>query len=188
MKLLKKTEYNTKIKNFEDKIPDIGNLVRKTILNTKTKEVKNKIPSITGLATALAITAVEHKTPSISNLVWKRDYNMKTTEINKKLTDHTHDNYITIAEFKKLAANVFNARLAQANIVTKTDFYAKLSSLNRKVTSNKTKPLLRENELSYLRGKNYFDESGMQNYYTFQPVGGYLRIAYTNNINYVLSW
>ena len=33
----KKTEYNAKIKNIEDKIPDITNLVTKTILNTRTK-------------------------------------------------------------------------------------------------------------------------------------------------------
>ena len=32
-----KTEYNTKIKSIEDKIPDISNLATKTILNTKIK-------------------------------------------------------------------------------------------------------------------------------------------------------
>ena len=63
----------------------------------------------------------------------------------KKLTDHNHDKYITTPEFNTLAANVFNARLAQASLVTKTDFDAKLSSLNRRITSNKTKHLLVEN-------------------------------------------
>ena len=33
--VVKKTEYNAKIKNIEDKIPDITNLATKTILNTK---------------------------------------------------------------------------------------------------------------------------------------------------------
>ena len=33
--VVKKTEYNTKIKNIEDKIADICNLATKTILNTK---------------------------------------------------------------------------------------------------------------------------------------------------------
>ena len=42
------------------------------------------------------------------------------------LTDHKHDKYITTAEFNKLAADVFNTRLVQANLVTKTDFDAKL--------------------------------------------------------------
>ena len=113
------------------------------------------------------MAAVENKIPSISNLVGKTDYNAKITEIDKKLTDHNHDKYITTPEFNTLAANVFNARLVQANLVTKTDFDAKLSNLNRKITSNKTRHLLIDNELSYFRGKNYFDEDGTQNYYIF---------------------
>ena len=43
---------------------------------------------------------------------------------------------------------LFNARLAQSNLITKTDFDAKLSSLNKKITSNKTKDLLVENDLN----------------------------------------
>ena len=69
----------------------------------------------------------------------------------KKFTDHNHDKYITTPEFNKLSTDVFNARLAQANLITKTDFDAKLSSLNRKITQNKTKHLLVENELKKLK-------------------------------------
>ena len=58
---------------------------------------------------------------------------------------------IKIPEFITLAANVFNVRLARANFETKTDFDAKLSSLNRKITSNKSKHLLVENELKKLK-------------------------------------
>ena len=62
----------------------------------------------------------------------------------------------------------FNARLAQANLITKTDFDTKLSSLNRKVTANKSNYLLIENELkklktfdsSYFIGKRHFEEDG----------------------------
>ena len=50
-----------------------------------------------------------------------------------------------------ILASVFNARLAQANLITKRDFDVKLSSLNRKITSNKTKHLLVENELKKLK-------------------------------------
>ena len=50
-----------------------------------------------------------------------------------------------------MAVDVFNARLAQANLTTKIDFDAKLSSLNRKITANKTKHLLVENELKKLK-------------------------------------
>ena len=66
------------------------------------------------------------------SLVEKTDYNTKITEIEKKLTAHNHDKYITTPEFNKLTADVFNAKLAQASLVTKTDFDAKLWSLNRK--------------------------------------------------------
>ena len=71
-----------------------------------------------------------------------------------------------------LAANVFDKRLAQANLITKTGFDAKLSSLNRKITVNKTKHFLNDNDLSYYRGKQYFDEgSGKQNFLVFLPMG-----------------
>ena len=40
-----------------------------------------------------------------------------------------------------------NVRLAHGNLITKADFDAKLSSLNRKITLNKTKHLFVENEL-----------------------------------------
>ena len=40
MMLLKKDVYNVKIKNIEDKIPNIANLATNTMLNAKT-EVKN---------------------------------------------------------------------------------------------------------------------------------------------------
>ena len=61
----------------------------------------------------------------------KTDYDTKFSELEKKFSDHNHDKYITIPEFNTLAADVFNARLAQANLITKKDFDAKLLSLNR---------------------------------------------------------
>ena len=39
----KTAEYNAKIKNIEDKIPDISNLATKTTLNIKINEVKMKL-------------------------------------------------------------------------------------------------------------------------------------------------
>ena len=149
--LVKKTEYSAKIKNIEDKIPDISNLATKINLNTKTNEVKNEIPSINGLATSSELATVENKIPITLNLVKKTDYNTKVKEIEKKLTDHDHDKYITTPKFDKLASGVFNARLVQANLIKRTDFDAKLLSLNRNITSNKTKHLLDENELNKLK-------------------------------------
>ena len=67
------------------------------------------------------------------------DYDTNITEIEKKLTDHNHDKYVTTPEFNTLAASVFNARLTQANLVTKTDFGNSVSSLDRKITAKNKK-------------------------------------------------
>ena len=67
--VVKKTEYNAKIKNIKDKIPDIINVATKITLNAKITEIKGKIPSINNLATNTAFTAVENKIPNVSNLV-----------------------------------------------------------------------------------------------------------------------
>ena len=69
-------------------------------------------------------------------------------------------------------------------MITKTDFDAKLSSLNRKTTANKSKHFLVENELkklktfdsSYFMGKSHFDEDGTQNYLVFQPINRYFKV------------
>ena len=53
--IIKKDVCNAKIKNIEDKIPDITNLATNTTLNAKINEVKGKIPSITNLATTFAV-------------------------------------------------------------------------------------------------------------------------------------
>ena len=92
-----------------------------------------------------------------------------------------------------MAADVFKARLSQANWITKTDFDAKLSSLNRKITQNKTKDLLVQNELknpktfdlSYFNLKSRFEEDGTQNYLVIQQINRYFKIG---NSDYVLSW
>ena len=124
----------------------------------------------------------------------KRYYNTKITETEKKLTDRNHDKYITTSEFNKLTAEVFDARLAQANLVAKTDYDTKLKSVNRKITSNKTKHLLVENEFKklktfysiYFRGKSHFEEDGTQKYLVFQPMYRYFkRVAGVGSGNYI---
>ena len=45
--VVKNNVYNAKIKNIEDKIPNITNLATNNTLNAKINEVKNEIPSIT---------------------------------------------------------------------------------------------------------------------------------------------
>ena len=78
------------------------------------------------------MTAVENKIPSVSYLVKKTDYDTKVSEIERKITDHNHDKYITTPEFNKLTNENFDARLAQVDLVTKTDFDNKQSNLNNK--------------------------------------------------------
>ena len=39
----------------------------------------------------------------------------------KKITNHKDEKYITTPELTKLTAENFDARLAQANLITKTD-------------------------------------------------------------------
>ena len=132
-----KTKYNTDKKELENKIPVISGLVKKTEYNTKFTELENKIPDIK-----------QKRIPSVSNFVKKTDYNTQVTEISNKLNNHNHDKYVDTSEFNKLLAYVFNARLAQANLITKTDFDAKFFNLNRKITQHKSKHLLAENELN----------------------------------------
>ena len=73
----------------------------------------------------------------------------------------------------------------------------KLTCLNRKNTSNKSKHLLDENELkklktfdsSYFIGKSHFEEDGTQNYLVFQPMYRYFnRTAGVGNDNYIYYW
>ena len=113
-----KTNYNADKTELEKKIPDTSGLVKKTNYNTKIFEIEGKIPDVSNL-------------PDVSSPVKRTDYNTKITEIEKKLTDHIHD--------------VFNG---QASLITKMDFDSKLSNLNRKITTNKSKHLLVENELN----------------------------------------
>ena len=75
-------------------------------------------------------------------------------------------------------------------MITKTDFDAKLLSLNRKITANKSKHLLVENELnklktfdsSYFIGKSHFEEDGVQNYLVFQPITRYFKVIGNTNM------
>ena len=79
-------------------------------------------------------------------------------------------------------------------MITKTDFDAKLSSLNRKITANKSKHLLVVNELdklktfdsSYFIGKSHFKENCTQNTLVFQPIIKYFKVI--TDVGYISSW
>ena len=72
-----------------------------------------------------------------------------------------------------------------------------MQDISKRITSSKTKHLLVENELkklkildlSYFKGKGYFEEDGTQNYLVFQPMYRYFkRVAGVDSGNYVYLW
>ena len=170
-------------------------MVKKADFNTKVTEIENKIPSITGLAINSKLTAVEYKIPKVSSLVKKTDYNTKISEIENNVNDHNHDKYITTPEFNTMTATVFNARLAaQTDLIRKPEFDAKLKGISDRVTKNKTKHLLVENELkklktldlTYFWGKNYFKRNdGAQNTSVFQAMEKRFSLS---NVNQISKW
>ena len=73
-----------------------NDVIKKDVYNVKIKKIENKILSITNLATTTTLNAVENKTPD-------------------------HSKYITTPEFNMLTSENFSARLAQANLASKSD-------------------------------------------------------------------
>ena len=55
--------------NQNQKTPDTSGLVKKTNYDAKITELENKIPDVSNLATKTALTTVENKIPDVSNLV-----------------------------------------------------------------------------------------------------------------------
>ena len=160
-----KTKYDTEKSELENRIPDTNGLVRKTDYDAKKTDIEGKSPAVSNLLTKTALTTVENRIPSVRNSVKKADYNAKIIEIENKLNNHNHDKYITTPEFNTLAADVFNSRLSQANLVAKTIFDNTVSSLNSKIAEKKTKNGSIENEskklktfdLCYFIGKSHFE-------------------------------
>ena len=171
-----RSDFQDKISKIDKKVLDVSDLVEKPDFNAKVTEIEREIPSISGLATNTALTAAENKIPDVSSLVKKTDYNTKISEIENKVNYHNHDKYIATPEFYTMAADDFKARLAaQTDLIRKPDFGSKLKGIIDRVTKNKTKYLLVENELkklqkfnaAYLRGKNHFEEDSTKNYLVF---------------------
>ena len=109
-----KTNYQREKTKLEKKIPQVTDFVKKT----KLTKLENKNPNISNLAIKTALTIAQNKILDDSNIVKKTDYNTKITELENKLNNHNHDEYIKNLEFNTLAADVINARLAQANLIT----------------------------------------------------------------------
>ena len=65
--VVKKKDYNAKIKSIEDKISSITNLATNAALDAKINEVKGEIPNITNLTTTATLTTVENKISNVSD-------------------------------------------------------------------------------------------------------------------------
>ena len=153
-------------------IPDISSLVKATDFNNIVTEIEGRIPSIniTGLATNSELNAVENKIPDVSSFVKKTEFNTKVTEIEGKIPD-------------------------VSSLVKTTDFDPKLKQISDRVTKNKSKHLLVENELkklktfdlSYFKGENYFGDNNV-NYLVFEVSLKYLNFYDDSFHKPLLSW
>ena len=131
--------------------------LKKTGFNTKITEIEGKISDVSSLVTKFALTVVENKIPDVSSLVKTTHFNTKVTETEGKIPD-------------------------VSSLVKKTDFDTKFKNISHRVTKNKTKHFLVENELKklqkfdavYFRGKSHF-EDGTQNYLVFQTIYKYFK-------------
>ena len=111
------------------------------------------------------------------------------------------------AEITKINNDYFtNAALdaRHKDLVQKTTFESELKKVDDKVSADSLKMPSYEHKLkqrgdtindldkdaSYFRGKNYFGDDGMQNYFAFQPMHKYFKrvIDRTNNTVYVHYW
>ena len=108
-----------------------------------------------------------------------------------------HDKYITTPEFNKLSAESFAARLKQVNLLTKTDSDNKLTSFNKRITSNKTKHLevqkkvnsLITNDYNVFLGRMHFTGNDRsQNAFVYQPTLDKLKLKKYKGTDYALSW
>ena len=94
--LVKKTDYNAKVTDLENIIPDISNLATKTALTT----VENKISDISNLAIKTTLIKVSNTVPDINTLIKKGDYDTKIEKIESKYVSNTG----------------FDSKLSQANV------------------------------------------------------------------------
>ena len=119
-----RTKFTTGTDALDDKINKIEKSVTRLITEQEdyTDKVKKKIPEISGLASKTELTAVENKIPDVSDLATAS----ALTAVENKIPDIT-------------------------SLITKTDFDAKLKNISDRVTNNKSKDLLLDNELKKLK-------------------------------------
>ena len=128
---VKKTKFSGDINSLDDKIdkvekkiPDVSSLETKRNVTTLVKNLDNRIDevNISGLASKTELTDVENKIPDISGLATPS----ALTAVENKIPDIT-------------------------SFITKTDFDTKLKNISDRVTNNKSKDILLDNDLKKLK-------------------------------------
>ena len=150
-------------------------MVKKADFNTKVTEIEGKIPDISDLATKSALSVVENKITDVSSLVKKTDFNANATEIEGKIPDIS--NLVKKTDLNTKVTEIEGKIPDVSNLVKNKYFDTRLKIISDRVTKNKSKHLLVENEFkklekfdaAYFRGKSHFDgNDGSQNSLVFQ--------------------
>ena len=155
--VVKKADYNT-LKNKVDAI-DTSKFVSRTKFKTDTNalddkihKVEKKIPDISGLATKSSVTRLITEQEDYTDKVKKKIPDIKTelTAPENKIPDISG-----LATASALTA-VENKIPDITSLITKTDFDAKLKNISDRVTNNKSKYLLLDNELKKITNTCWF--------------------------------
>ena len=80
-------------------------LINKTDYNAKIKNIEDKIPNITGLATTPAFTVVENNIPNVSNLVKKQIMMQKYETLKKYFTNFDYNRFTNDILHTKITEN-----------------------------------------------------------------------------------
>ena len=141
-------QYNTDKQNLEktigdvdEKIPDVSGLVITTVLNAKIGEVENKIPDTGGLMT---ITVLDTKTGDIYNKVPDVSGLINKIVHNAKTSD-IEKKYFTTLNYNKFTTEILDAKIKEKRLLDKFNIsnLVKKSNLKRKLATLATKAELK---------------------------------------------
>ena len=141
-------EYNTDNQNLEktigdvdEKIPDVSGLVITTVLNAKIGEVENKIPDTGGLMTT---TVLDTKTGDVYNKVPDVSGLINKIVHNAKTSD-IEKKYFTTLNYNKFTTEILDAKIKEKRLLDKFNVsnLVKKSDLKRKLATLATKAELK---------------------------------------------
>ena len=116
------------------------------------------------------ITEIEGKITDVSDLVKKTNYNSKISEIDIKIPDTSN------LAAKTALTSVENEIPSISNLVKKTDCNTKITDIENKLNNHDHDKYINTSEFNKLAAD------------VFNPISKYLKVAYVNDITYVLSW